>query len=295
MRNEERFILKSNWDIDDLIDHFTFLPNELALLSNKSGANRLGFAALFKFFQYEARFPKYKSEIPKDILLYISKQLNLEVLRMGEYNWEGRTIKYHRAQIREFFGFKEVTTEDIQSVTEWLSKIVFYHEADLEILRSEIYGKFRELHIEPPSVDRIDRITRSAIYTYENQFFQDTYKMLSKDSISKMDCLLNDITIYDETEVDYSSEGDSLSFSELRADPGRISLESVFKEIIKLRTIQQLDIPDNLFTSIPQKIIKRYKLRALSEKLSELRRHPEHVRYTILASVLRKDSHDQTV
>ena len=99
-----------------------------------------------------------------------------------------------------------------------------------------------------------------------------------------MDCLLNDLTTYDETEVDYSSEGDFLSFSELRADPGRISFESVFREITKLRTIQQLDIPDNLFTSIPQKIIKRSKLRAVSEKLPELRRHPEHVRYTILAA-----------
>ena len=55
--------MKRNWDIDELIEHFTFLPNELALLSNKSGATRLGFAALFKFFQYEARFPKYMSEI----------------------------------------------------------------------------------------------------------------------------------------------------------------------------------------------------------------------------------------
>ena len=276
--------MKRNWDIDELIEHFTFLPNELALLSNKSGATRLGFAALFKFFQYEAKFPKTMSEIPKEVLLYISKQLNLEALRMNEYDWEGRTIKYHRAQIREFFGFKEATTEDIQSVTEWLSKLVFYHEADLELLRDEVYRKFRELNIEPPTVDRIDRITKSAIFTYENQFFQDTYKMLSKASISKMDCLLNDLTTYDETEVDYSSEGDFLSFSELRADPGRISLESVFREITKLRTIQQLDIPDNLFTNIPQKIIKRYKLRAVSEKLPELRRHPEHVRYTILAA-----------
>lgn len=112
------------------------------------------------------------SEIPKEVLLYISKQLNLEALRMNEYDWEGRTIKYHRAQIREFFGFNEATTEDIQSVTEWLSKLVFYHEADLELLRDEVYRKFRELNIEPPTVDRIDRITKSAIFTYENQFFK---------------------------------------------------------------------------------------------------------------------------
>lgn len=99
-----------------------------------------------------------------------------------------------------------------------------------------------------------------------------------------MDSLINDLTTYDETEVDYSSDDDTMSFSELRADPGRIGLESIFREITKLRTIQQLELPENLFNNVPQKIIKRYKLRAVSEKLPELRRHPEHVRYTILAA-----------
>lgn len=271
--------MKRNWEIDELIDHFTFLPNELVQLSNKTGATRLGFAALFKFFQHEAKFPTHKGEIPKEVLSYISKQLNLDTFLIDEYDWNGRTIKYHRAQIREFFGFREATTEDSQSVSDWLSKHVFYHEADIENLKEEAYKKFRELQLEPPSTDRIDRITRSAIYTYENQFFQETYQKLSKETVSKMENLINDLAAYDETE-----DTDSISFSELRADPGRIGLESVFREVTKLRTIRQLGLPDNLFNNIPQKIIRRYKLRAVSEKLPELRRHPEHVRYTILSA-----------
>lgn len=99
-----------------------------------------------------------------------------------------------------------------------------------------------------------------------------------------MDELISSLATYDETEIDYNTDGDTMSFSELRADPGRIGLESVFREIMKLRTIQQLELPDNLFSTVPHKIVKRYKLRAVSEKLPELRRHPEHVRYTILAA-----------
>lgn len=276
--------MKRHWELDELIEQFTFLPNELSQLGNKSGATRLGFAALFKFFQHEAKFPTHKGEIPKEVLLYISKQLNLDIFLIDEYDWNGRTIKYHRAQIREFFGFKESTLEDTEHVSAWLSKHVFYHEADIETLKEEAYKKFRELQLEPPTPDRIDRITRSAIYTYENQFFQETYQKLSKETISKMENLINDLATYDESEVDYTSDADSMSFSELRADPGRIGLESVFREITKLRTIKQLELPDNLFSNIPQKIIKRYKLRAVSEKLPELRRHPEHVRYSILSA-----------
>lgn len=276
--------MKRHWELDELIDHFTFLPNELSQLSNKTGATRFGFAVLFKYFQYEAKFPAHKGEIPKEVLMFISKQLNLGTFLIDEYDWNGRTIKYHRAQIREFFGFREATLEDTQNVSDWLSKLVFYHEADIENIKEEAYKKFRELQLEPPSPDRIDRITRSAIYTYENQFFQETYQKLSKETISKMENLINDLAIYDETEIDYSSDAESISFSELRADPGRIGLESIFREITKLRTIRQLGLPDNLFNNIPQKIIKRYKLRAVSEKLPELRRHPEHLRYTILSA-----------
>lgn len=276
--------MKRHWEIEELIENFTFLPKEFTELSNKTGGTRLGFAVLLKYFQYEARFPSNKGEIPREVLLYISKQLNLDNWLIDEYDWNGRTIKYHRAQIREFCGFREVTIEDVQSITEWLSISVFYHDAEIESLKEEAYKRFRELHIEPPTAERVNRITRSAVFAYENQFFRETFQKLSKDTISKTDNLINSLATYEETEIDYNAEVDSMSFSELRSDPGRIGLESVFREITKLRTIRFLGLPNDLFNSTPQKIVKRYKLRAISEKLPELRRHPEHIRYTILAA-----------
>jgi hypothetical protein len=275
--------VKRNWEIDELIEYFTFLPNELSLIGNKTSGNRLGFSVLFKFFQYEARFPRNKSEIPKEIILFISKQLNLNPSLFDKYDWTGRVIKYHRAQIRDFFKFREATAKDIDNVTEWLCKHVFYHNADIDNLKQEAYNKFRELNIESPTPDRMNRITKSAIFTYENQFFQETFNKLSKDTLIKMDTLIKDLTAYDENEID-CRQRDFLSFSQLRADPGRIGLESVFKEIIKLKTIRQINIPDNLFNNVPQKILKKYKQRAVSEDSRELRRHPEPLRYTLLAA-----------
>lgn len=275
--------MKRHWELEELIDHFTFLPNELSQLGNKSTETRLGFAVLFKFFQYEARFPNHKNEIPKEVVLYIAKQLNLGAWLIDEYDWNGRSIKYHRAQIRDFFGFREVTNEDIQEMTEWLSKQVFYNDADIESLKEEAYKRFREQNIEPPKPDRLDRMVRSALYIYENEFFEDIFHKLNNDTITKMDILINDLTEYDESDFEYTN-ADSLGFSDLRSDPGRIGLESVFREVVKLKTIQQLGIPENLFSNIPLKIIKKYKQRALSEDIRELRRHPEPVRYTLLSS-----------
>lgn len=54
--------MKRNWSPEELIESWTLLPLEAALLDNKTGPTRLGFALLFKFFQQEynmvmGRFP----------------------------------------------------------------------------------------------------------------------------------------------------------------------------------------------------------------------------------------------
>jgi hypothetical protein len=276
--------MKRNWELEELIEHFTFLPNELSLLRNKTGKTRIGFAVVFKFFQYEARFPYTKNEIPKIIVKYISKQVKVENYLFESYDINSRTFFNHKDQIRNFFGFRESTIEDSKLVTKCLSKLVFYHEADIENLKEETYKKYRELKLEPPSSDRIDRITRSAVHIYENQFFQQTYQILSHKSISKMDNLINNFNEYDEKDIDINSDIDSISFNKLRTGPGRISLESVLQEIAKLQVLVNLNLPDDLFNNIPRKIINRYKLRVVSEKLPELRRHPKHMRYTMLSA-----------
>jgi hypothetical protein len=43
--------MKQNWELEELIEHWMLLPDELVLLGNKTGATRLGFAVLLKYFQ----------------------------------------------------------------------------------------------------------------------------------------------------------------------------------------------------------------------------------------------------
>ncbi|WP_407946369.1 DUF4158 domain-containing protein [Paenibacillus alkaliterrae] len=131
-------------------------------MENKFDETRLGFAALLKFFQHEARFPKQKFEIPRTILAYIAKQLSLDPNLYAKYDWEGRSIKRHRVQIREFFGFREITVQDVEEMTQWLSEYVLYHDQDPTHIETFVHNRFRELKLEPPSTDRIDRLIRSA-------------------------------------------------------------------------------------------------------------------------------------
>ena len=178
--------MKRNWEIEELIEHFTIMPNEMSLVGNKTGKTRLGFAVLLKFFQLEAKFPNSKTEIPRVVVEYVAKQMKLTGTLFDNYDINSRTYYNHKAQIREFFGFREVTVEDANNLTEWLSKYVFYHDADIDNLKEAVYHRLRELHIEPPTPERIDRITKSALYIYENQFFQETFSKLPQAAIIKI-------------------------------------------------------------------------------------------------------------
>lgn len=147
-------------------------------LAIKPEKQDLVFGVMFKYFQYEARFPNYKNEVPIEIIEYIAKQLDVAPFVFDKYDWSGN-IKYHRAQIRTFFGFREATTKDIQLTKEWLCKQVLYQKFEIENLKEEAYKRFRESSIEPPTLEQINRLTKSAIRTYEDQFLQETYSQLS--------------------------------------------------------------------------------------------------------------------
>lgn len=54
--------MKRNWEVEELIEYWTLLPSELALLGSKTGAARLGFAVSLKYFQLETKFPAKKPD-----------------------------------------------------------------------------------------------------------------------------------------------------------------------------------------------------------------------------------------
>lgn len=143
--------MKRNWNEDELLEHFVVLPIERKLIGNKTGASRLGFAILLKYFQQEARFPSKKQDIPKVVVEFIAQQLGLSSALFEEYRWGAgeRNFTYHRKQIREFFGFRELTAKDNELLIEWLNEQVqFTH--DIDYLKSQANSLFRKWQVEPP-------------------------------------------------------------------------------------------------------------------------------------------------
>jgi hypothetical protein len=56
--------VRREWSTDDLVASWTLIGDDWQLVGNKTGATRLAFALILKFFEIEARFPRAADEFP---------------------------------------------------------------------------------------------------------------------------------------------------------------------------------------------------------------------------------------
>jgi len=81
------------------------------LVANKSGATRLGFALLLKFFELEARFPREVSELPPAVVSYMAEQVRSTLANSaGMHGRGGLSITAHRSDRRTGSGKRRAAT-----------------------------------------------------------------------------------------------------------------------------------------------------------------------------------------
>jgi TnpA family transposase len=281
--------MKREWNADELAEYWSLRPEEKALLGNKTGATRLGFAVLLKFFQHECRFPKHRHEVPLPVVKYVARYVAVPQVAWSEYDLESRAAKYHRAQIREFLGFREATVEDAESLSDWMVEHVLAKDQNPDHIASEIANRCRVLHIEPPAPERFDRLIRSALSTFEKQFCDATTQRLSPQTCESLDALLSPDMAGDEDTAS-SPEQARAALTGLLADPGGATLENLLDMTQRLDRLRSLEIPDDLFQSLSPRIVQSYRQRVAVESPYELRRHATPLRMTFLAAfgLLRK-------
>ncbi len=282
--------MKRQWDIEDLIEHFTLVPDDLEHLANKSGATRLGFAVLLKCFQYEGRFLSGKHEVPRAIVDYMAHQLTLDPALWSQYAWEGRTSAEHRTQIRTLLEFREVTAADSDEMSAWLVEQVLTTDQHPDHLKERVFARFKALKIEPPTADRLERLIRSAGATFDHTFCMQTSQQLGDANCERLEALVAQSLQADEDEASVTGASDDarvpgqITWADLKINPGPVGVETILTELAKLRLLTSLELPPHLFAGVSAQVLARYRERVAMETLHELRRHPAAIRYTLLAA-----------
>ena len=269
----------------NLPDRWTLTPADHTLVAAKSRANRLGFAVLLLFFRERGRFPLVSSEIDRQMVCEVAQQIDVPVPEDQTLNLTGRTAERHRAEIRALFGYREATVADAEALEDWLRDQVAVVGAVPDHLVARLEARCREMSIEPPSADRVDRIVRAAIHAHDERLYAGILDRLTLPIRARLEALLRPAS-----GVGAGSGNDELLGTapalllQLRGDPGRPSLAGVQAELAKLELVRRIGLPADLFDQVLPHELERYRRRVAVEAPYELRRHPEAARLTWLAA-----------
>jgi len=103
---------------------------------------------------------------------------------------KGSSNERARAQIRSYLGFHPVTVVDAEQLQCYLLEYVVPQDQEVRHLRSAALDWCREHKIEPPSNDRIARILKSAVHSFETAFFTAIQERISPAVRHQLDQLL---------------------------------------------------------------------------------------------------------
>jgi hypothetical protein len=78
---------------------------------------------LLKFFDLRACFPRTPADFSTEVVAYVAAQVGVDPELFEAYEWSGRAIERHRAQIRSAFGFREFTRNDEAKIADWLARV----------------------------------------------------------------------------------------------------------------------------------------------------------------------------
>lgn len=279
--------MKQAWHPDELAQHWTLSDDECLLLGEKTGATRLAFAVLLKAFQYEGRFPLRRDTVPGPVLGHLAAQVAVPLAAYATADWDGRSARRHRADIRAYCGYDVFTIAHEADFIDWLSAHVSRPDPTSDALALTAYSHVRTLKLEPPLPARLRRLLQAAVRHREARLVEETVAQLSLTTCAALDALIQIDALGDD---EGASEQAPLfpvrsELATLKEDAGAVKVDTVLEELAKLRQLRALGLPETLFRDTPVKLLAHYRQRAASEPPRELRRHPPALRYTLLAAL----------
>ncbi|NJK43342.1 MAG: DUF4158 domain-containing protein [Pleurocapsa sp. SU_196_0] len=277
--------MKTDWHPDELERHFTLSTDERALLGNKSGATRLGFALLLKTFQLEGRFPEGADDLPSCVVAYLGAQCGVSPRLIEALNWKGASNRRHRTEVRAYLGSTAFAHTNESAFLGWLESHVTDFEPKGDALRHAALHHLRSERVEAPAPERLDPLLRRAVRQRETRFIGETAAQLSLETRIALDALVATDGTTDEDDLQPALFAARSELATLKDTTGAVKVATVLEELQKLRTLCALGLPDDLFADVPPKMVTQYRRRAANEAPRELRRHDPDVRWTLLASL----------
>jgi len=262
--------VRTEWEPDELIGAWTLVESDWKLIANKTGVTRLGFAVMLKFYEIEGRFPAYLEEVPRAAVGYIASLVKVDPALFAKYSWRGRTIEYHRAQIRRAYGTRPPTEADEDRWARWLAGEMCPAEINRDRLAAALLRRCRSEKVEPPASGQVERVVASGCRRFDEAFAAAVAARLGPVVCGRLEDLLRRPDV----------------LADLKSDPGPLGLDTLLTEIGKLTTVRALGLTEAVFADTSDRIVAAWRARAARMYPSDFADCPDPaVRYTLLAAL----------
>ena len=225
------------WSADELGEHWTLLPEDLALLADLPDTGKLGLAAQLAYWRQNGRFPDDEADLAPAVVGHLAAQIGVGVDALDGYDWVGRTGRRHRRTVLGHLAIVGFDGAAEAAFRRWLAEELLLREPGPAALGEEIASWFARERVRRPGAYRLDRILRSACAVHDDAALQRVTDRLDAGTRGRLDALLAD-------------DGEGTAFARLVADPGRVGLESLLAEIGKLELLRRLALPPDLLRGI---------------------------------------------
>jgi hypothetical protein len=187
----------------------------------------------------------------------------------AKYAWAGRSIKYHRSQIRKVYGTRPPTEDDEDRWAHWLAEEMCSTETNRDRLASALLRRCRSEKVEPPSTGQVERVVASGCRRFDEVFAATTAGRLGPAVRGHLEELLARPNV----------------LADLKADPGPLGLDTLLAEIGKLAMVRALGLTEAVFADVSDRIVTAWRSRAARMYPSDFEACPQTVRYTLLAAL----------
>ncbi len=259
-------------DINDkiLLEGFTLNEKELEFIKvARNEYNLLGLAVFYKTFIYIGYPPRTKENIPLSIINWMAKQLELNPELFKHYKWGTRSWKRHLSFIRKFTSFTPYEISFRKSLPEWFAVQIKNNPGRNNIME-QLIKRLRELKVELPPIKEVKRLVNSSREKFFKHLYSEAIKNLTPKMKEKMDSCL-------------SSETKQGSYGWLKSPAGKLGMNTILEEVIKLKNVQQMEISRNFYNSLSPKLITRLYNRCKSHNVGHLKTLKKEVRYTLMS------------
>lgn len=266
--------MKKYWTDEELQAFWELLPEEKALLGNKSGIQRFLYLLILKYYSTDYAFPSILSDIPKVLINFGTKQYAISIVSndvITFLNTNHSFIKYQK-EIREFYGTRLFNNADKEKLAQHSYKFAL-ETMNEEKLEAEILSLLKNLKIEKPDNSLVKKLIKQSVNQVENYIFEHISETMNSNSCNYIDnALLN---------LAYNAGETKLTF--LKYNSGKSNRDSIAVEIEKLQILQQLQLTTSTIPlDVSSNVLRYYKRKIISDTPKQVMDRPKHIRYPLV-------------